>query len=179
MTAHTPVTVPGKAATCTEAGLTEGSKCSLCGEVLQEQQKIEALSHTFNGNAVCSVCGAIDMSRPVKGSGSTVAVHDPSVIIAYADSYGIVYPEDGDGRQKVYFVFGTQLAAAYSFDMESWVAFTPTFYEEGTTTVSADYYKVFNTVADWSGYKDSATVLGNTWASSITPNLKSGASITL
>ena len=172
--AHTPETVPGKAATCFAPGLTEGSKCSVCGDVITEQQKTDALPHTFNGNAVCSVCGAIDMSRPVKGSGSTVAVHDPSVIIAYADSYGIVYPEDGDGRQKVYFVFGTQLAAAYSFDMESWVAFTPTFYGEGTTTVSADYYKVFKTVADWSGYNTSATVLGNTWAPDIiyNPELK-------
>ena len=172
MTAHTPVTVPGKAATCFAPGLTEGSKCSVCGEVITEQQKIEALSHTFNGNAVCSVCGAIDMSRPEKGSGSTVAVHDPSVIIAYVDNYGIVYPtkEDGRGLTKVYFVFGTQLAAAYSFDMESWVAFTPTFYAEGTATVSADYYKVFRTVADWSGYKDSATVLGNTWAPDIIYN---------
>ena len=116
------------------------------------------------------------MSRPEKGSGSTVAVHDPSVIIAYVDNYGIVYPtkEDGRGLTKVYFVFGTQLAAAYSFDMESWVAFTPTFYEEGTTTVSADYYKVFRTVADWSGYNTSATVLGNTWAPDIiyNPELK-------
>ena len=176
MTAHTPETVPGKAATCFASGLTEGSKCSVCGEVLKEQQTIVALSHTFNGNAVCSVCGAIDMSRPEKGSGSTVAVHDPSVIIAYVDNYGIVYPtkEDGRGLTKVYFVFGTQLAAAYSFDMESWVAFTPTFYEEGTTTVSADYYKVFKTVADWSGYTDSAAVLGNTWAPDIiyNPELK-------
>ena len=170
--AHTPETVPGKAATCFAPGLTEGSKCSVCGEFITEQQTIDALSHTFNGNAVCSVCGAIDMSRPVKGSGSTVAVHDPSVIIAYVDNYGIVYPteEDGRGLTKVYFVFGTQLAAAYSFDMESWVAFTPTFYEEGTTTVSADYYKVFKTVADWSGYKTSATVLGNTWAPDIIYN---------
>ena len=170
---HTPETVPGKAATCFAPGLTEGSKCSVCGEILVEQKEIPASAHDFVGN-VCTACGGIDMSMPVKGSGSTVAVHDPSVIIAYADSYGIVYPESGDGRQKVYFVFGTQLAAAYSFDMESWVAFTPTFYAEGTTTVSADYYTVFRTVADWSGYKDSATVLGNTWAPDIiyNPELK-------
>lgn len=176
MTAHTPEIVPGKAATCTDDGLTEGSKCSVCGEVLTEQQKIEALSHTFNGNAVCSVCGAIDMSRPEKGSGSTVAVHDPSVIIAYVDNYGIVYPtkEDGRGLTKVYFVFGTQLAAAYSFDMESWVAFTPTFYEEGTETLSVDYYKVFRTVADWSGYTTSATVKDNTWAPDIIYNTDLG-----
>ena len=166
---HTPETVPGKAATCFAPGLTEGSKCSVCGEILVEQKEIPASAHDFVGN-VCTACGGIDMSRPVKGSGSTVAVHDPSVIIAYADSYGIVYPESGDGRTKVYFIFGTQLAAAYSFDMESWVAFTPTFYAEGTTTVSTDYYKVFMTVADWSGYTDSATVKDNTWAPDIIYN---------
>ena len=287
---HTPEVVPGKAATCTETGLTDGERCSVCGAVLKAQKEIPALDHSFTNyisnndatctqdgtetakcdrceetntrtvegsakghdytnvtpvwtwtlyteatavftctregcgheekisaeisdkvttdatcttegvrtytaqvtlsgqnytdtrtetipalahdfvNNVCTVCGGIDMSKPEKGSGSTVAVHDPSVIIAYADSYGIVYPEGGDGRQKVYFVFGTQLAAAYSFDMESWVAFTPTFYEEGTTTVSNDYYKVFQTVADWSGYKTSETVLGNTWAPDIIYN---------
>ena len=163
-------------ATCTTEGVrTYTAQVTLNGQNYTDikTETISALAHDFVGN-ICTVCGGIDMSKPEKGSGSTVAVHDPSVIIAYADNYGIVYPEDGDGRTKVYFIFGTQLAAAYSFDMESWAAFTPTFYEEGTETLSADYYKVFKTVADWSGYKDSATVLGNTWAPDIiyNPELK-------
>ena len=37
---HTPEVVPGKEATCTQAGLTEGSKCSVCGTVLKEQEEI-------------------------------------------------------------------------------------------------------------------------------------------
>lgn len=159
-------------ATCTTEGVrTYTAQVTLNGQNYTDikTETISALAHDFVGN-ICTVCGGIDMSMPVKGSGSTVAVHDPSVIIAYADNYGIVHPEDGDGRQKVYFVFGTQLAAAYSFDMESWAAFTPTFYAEGTTTVSTDYYKVFRTVADWSGYTDSAAVLGNTWAPDIIYN---------
>ena len=45
MTAHTPETVPGKAATCTEEGVTEGSKCSVCGIVLKKQETIPA-AHT-------------------------------------------------------------------------------------------------------------------------------------
>ena len=159
-------------ATCTTEGVrTYTAQVTLNGQNYTDikTETISALAHDFVGN-VCTACGGIDMSMPVKGSGSTVAVHDPSVIIAYADNYGIVYPEDGDGRTKVYFIFGTQLAAAYSFDMESWAAFTPTFYAEGTTTLSTNYYKVFRTVADWSGYNTSATVLGNTWAPDIIYN---------
>ena len=41
------IKVPGKAATCTEAGLTEGKRCDDCGATVVEQQTIPALSHTL------------------------------------------------------------------------------------------------------------------------------------
>lgn len=40
-----PELVAGKDATCTESGLTDGEKCSVCGETLQEQETISALGH--------------------------------------------------------------------------------------------------------------------------------------
>ena len=43
---HTEETVAGKAATCTEDGLTEGKKCSVCHETLVAQETIEAEGHT-------------------------------------------------------------------------------------------------------------------------------------
>ena len=43
--AHKTVKLPGKAATCTETGLTEGEKCSVCGETLKAQSTIAALGH--------------------------------------------------------------------------------------------------------------------------------------
>lgn len=43
---HTEVTDAAKTATCTETGLTEGSHCSACGEVLVEQKVVPALGHT-------------------------------------------------------------------------------------------------------------------------------------
>ncbi len=43
---HTPVVDEGKEATCTDSGLTEGSHCETCGEVLVEQTVINALGHT-------------------------------------------------------------------------------------------------------------------------------------
>ena len=171
---HTEVTDPAVAPTCTTAGKTQGSHCSVCGYVLVEQQEIAKLAHTYVGH-VCSRCYAIEMvgvdGIPV---GNTVAVHDPSIIVAYADADGALYPDAGENRQKMYFIFGTQLAAAYSYDMESWLMFTPTFYAEGTETVSDDYTKIFASAAAWPDYKDSATIKGNLWAPDIIYNKKMG-----
>ncbi|MBQ7755121.1 MAG: hypothetical protein IJR78_05235, partial [Clostridia bacterium] len=73
-TGHTPVAIPSTAATCTEDGLTEGSKCSICGEVLVAQEIIPATGHTviivsgreatdtedgLTDGQTCSVCGAV------------------------------------------------------------------------------------------------------------------------
>lgn len=44
-TGHTEVTDAAVAPTCTEPGKTEGSHCSVCGEVLTAQQTVNALGH--------------------------------------------------------------------------------------------------------------------------------------
>ncbi len=46
---HVVEIIPGKEATCTESGLTEGQRCSKCGEVIVEQQIIEPLGHRYGG----------------------------------------------------------------------------------------------------------------------------------
>jgi hypothetical protein len=71
---HKVETIPGKAATCTEAGLTDGKKCADCGKILEEQKEIPALGHdeqivpgkaatcTEKGlteGKVCKRCGAV------------------------------------------------------------------------------------------------------------------------
>ena len=71
---HSEEIVKGYAATCTKAGLTDGKKCSTCGEILTAQEEIAALGHTeevVKGYAAtctkagltdgkkCSVCGEI------------------------------------------------------------------------------------------------------------------------
>ena len=50
--------IPGKEATCTETGLTEGKKCTVCNEILVEQEEIPALGHDFV-NGECSRCDAV------------------------------------------------------------------------------------------------------------------------
>ena len=55
---HTEEVIPAVAATCTETGLTEGKKCSVCGEILVAQEVVPALGHDFvNGD--CSRCDAV------------------------------------------------------------------------------------------------------------------------
>ncbi len=43
---HTPVVDAAVAATCTETGLTEGSHCGVCNEVLTKQEVVPAKGHT-------------------------------------------------------------------------------------------------------------------------------------
>ena len=84
---HTPKTVDGKAPTCTEPGLTEGSECSVCGETIKAQDPIKELGHTeetVKGYAAtcstkgltdgikCSVCGeTIKAQEEIKALGHT------------------------------------------------------------------------------------------------------------
>lgn len=44
---HTPETVTGTAPTCTAAGRTDGSRCSVCKTVLTQQQTVPATGHSY------------------------------------------------------------------------------------------------------------------------------------
>lgn len=53
-TGHTEETVAGKAPTCTETGLTEGVKCSVCGETLDAQEELAVVAHNYvDGTCAC------------------------------------------------------------------------------------------------------------------------------
>lgn len=105
---------------------------------------------------------------------SSVAVHDPSVVIVYKDAAGNSYPENDAGktRDKFYYIFGTMNGAAYSKNMLDWTEFTPQFSVGGKVT--NDKYNAFKAAADWSGHTTSADVQGNMWAPDIIWNKKMG-----
>ena len=93
-TGHKAEKIAGKEATCTEDGLTEGSKCSVCGEILEKQKVIKATGHkaekiagkaatcTEDGlteESKCSVCGEIlEKQEVIKATGHKV-VKDSAV----------------------------------------------------------------------------------------------------
>ena len=54
---HTEEIIPAVEATCTETGLTEGKKCSVCGEILVAQEETPALGHDWKGTS-CQRCDA-------------------------------------------------------------------------------------------------------------------------
>ncbi len=57
---HTEEIIPAVAPTCKDTGLTEGKKCSVCGEILVAQETVaKTTEHTYTDNkdATCNVCG--------------------------------------------------------------------------------------------------------------------------
>ncbi len=70
ITVHLEETIPGHEGSCTEDGLTDGKKCTICGEITVEQETIEAPGHTYDNDedTDCNACG---QQRP------EVQYHDP------------------------------------------------------------------------------------------------------
>ena len=91
--AHTPETVPAKAATCTETGLTDGSKCSVCGTILTAQSVIPAKGHTPGGAATCTtaqrciVCGETLVKAKGHTAGAPVRENEKAPTCTEEGSY--------------------------------------------------------------------------------------------
>ena len=66
---HTLVIDAASAPTCTDGGWTQGLHCTVCGEILIEQESVDALGHSFGeresctDEATCSVCGATEAGK--------------------------------------------------------------------------------------------------------------------
>ena len=99
---HTPETLAGYEASCEESGLTEGSRCTVCGLVLTEQETIPPLGHDYIDVTVvreatceesgemtytCARCG-VTQSAEIEATG-----HDYVSEVAHPSCYSQGYTE--------------------------------------------------------------------------------------
>lgn len=78
---HKPVVMAAKEATCTASGLTEGLKCSACGEVLTQPEVIPQLAHTeVKTDYVAPTCTASGRTEGTKCSACGEVLAQPEVI---------------------------------------------------------------------------------------------------
>ena len=93
-TGHTPIEVAEQPATCTEAGHTAGTKCSVCEAILSGMEEIPATGHTEVIDAAkaptctetgltegkhCSVCNEVLVAQKVIPAKGHTEVIDPAV----------------------------------------------------------------------------------------------------
>ncbi len=82
---HVEEIIPAVAPSCTETGLTEGKKCSACGEILVNQETVSATGHKFENSYICTVCNNE----------------------IYKESNGLEYTISGDGTYYIVSKIGT------------------------------------------------------------------------
>lgn len=103
---HTSVSIPAVAATCTQTGLTQGSKCSVCGEILTAQKTVAALGHkTVNTTGKAATCTATGLTQGtrcilcgewIKPQATIPATgHKPATVKGYAATYTSAGLSDG------------------------------------------------------------------------------------
>ena len=126
---HTPVTDAEKAPTCTEIGLTEGSHCSVCGEVFVAQEEIPAKGH----NPVTDAAKDPTCTETGLTEGSHCSVCD-EVLVKQETIAALGHTPGAEATcttAQVCTVCNTELNAALGHDMVDDVAKEPTCTESG------------------------------------------------
>lgn len=83
------VTIPGAAATCTKAGMTDGRKCADCGKVIAAQSEEPALGHSESVVAgVAATCTTDGKTEGVECSVCHVVLQSQKIIPATGHNFG-------------------------------------------------------------------------------------------
>ena len=109
---HKAEKVAGKAATCTEPGLSDGEKCSVCGKTITEQTETPALGHDWGAweeteKATCTENGKETRTCQREGCGETEtrvtekAAHTPAEAVT-ENAVAATCETDGSHDEVVY-----------------------------------------------------------------------------
>ena len=133
---HTAVEISAVEATCTQSGMTAGSKCSVCGEILVVPEEIAPLGHVDeNDDELCDRCG-FDMSIPeftITVTGGTIeGAIGSTVIVEENGSVTVVASEAPEGKEfKGWSIDGGETIisaeAAYTFTASEDTVLTAVF----------------------------------------------------
>lgn len=143
---HTAVEIPAVEATCTQSGMTAGSKCSVCGEILVAPEEIASLGHVDeNDDELCDRCG-FDMRIPeftITVSGGTIeGATGSTVIVEEKGSVTVVAGETPEGKEfKGWSIDGGETIvseeAAYTFTASEDMTLTAV-YEDKAAAVTPE-----------------------------------------
>lgn len=141
---HTIVKLPAKAATCTKSGLTEGKKCSQCGEIILEQKIVKATGHKWSSWTVKKAATATLQGMQVRSCKNCKQEEKQKIACfrAVANSFGSNYVTIGwpklEGATK-YSVYYAE-CATYRFKK---LKDTSTLSAKHTKLRNGKYYKYY------------------------------------
>ena len=163
---HTPEEIPAVPATCVESGLTAGSRCSVCGEILVAQEVVAATGeHDYVKGALvaptmekdayyvytCSVCGE-SYEETVAPTGANITLLEQVQVGAeYKIAIGV--PKVPTGTTAHWMVFTQNTYAEKTPVIETTVSAATTsriFYSPGipaprmNDSLTARYYRITN-----------------------------------
>ncbi|HPF53887.1 MAG TPA: hypothetical protein PLM48_04510, partial [Clostridia bacterium] len=188
---HTAVTDAAVAPTCTETGLTEGSHCSVCGEIIVAQKVVAATDHdwgnwTANGDdthtRICTndsshtqtesctyeLTGHDDSSNPSTHT-YTCSICDGQKQEACVFTSTVVLPATCNATGTMRYTCDT---CGYTYDET--IPLTSHTYGEGVTvapTCTEEGYTLYKCTVCGYSYKDKRLVpLGHSWGDWVTNN---------
>lgn len=152
---HTEVIDVAVAATCTESGLTEGKKCSVCGTVTVPQKEINAKGHTYDTSMdlECNNCGYIRGYWSEWIDNGTVTVSETDTRQVKAELVSITAYQYRYNRYVWYSNSGT-----YSSSKNPPSGYISGTVKEGSKTYSTDYSAWYDTAIEvvWKYYNGSS-----------------------
>lgn len=138
----------GEAVTTGTGSETPGNSQGTENQTVKPQDSQGATQQTTNPSQEVND-NAVATGTAIK---NRVSVHDPSIIVG----------TDKQGK-KCYYIFGSHMAWAKSYDLQNWTTFT--------NNINSDYRNIFKEAYDWADNGDSVyNPSGNLWAPDIIYN---------